>query len=168
MELMLQGKTTLANELVTPLQKKGRHVIRSSIDGFHNPRHIRKRQGNNSPRGFYEDSFNLIAIAECVLIPLGPEGDLRYKSGQFDSMGYSYIALNYVTTGILVFLFRQISRLRYSGRWYATLTFLGHPIRLGKYTSSVTFRVRRYTWKQNFLMKKPMLFYSTMTLRTLK
>ncbi|MDH4033877.1 MAG: hypothetical protein OEV80_08770, partial [candidate division Zixibacteria bacterium] len=28
------GKTTLADELVTPLEAKGRSVIRASIDGF--------------------------------------------------------------------------------------------------------------------------------------
>jgi pantothenate kinase len=53
-----EGKTMLADELVKPLQARGREVIRASIDGFHNPREIRHRQGRSSPRGYYEDSFD--------------------------------------------------------------------------------------------------------------
>lgn len=35
------GKTTIANELIEPLEKLGRRVISSTIDGFHNPLEIR-------------------------------------------------------------------------------------------------------------------------------
>jgi len=35
------GKTTLANELVDPLRRRGLLVIRASIDGFHNPGSVR-------------------------------------------------------------------------------------------------------------------------------
>src|SRR5687768_8892138 len=51
------GKTTLANELVDPLRRRGRPVIRASIDGFHNPRSVRYRLGRSSPEGYYKDSF---------------------------------------------------------------------------------------------------------------
>lgn len=78
------GKTTLANELMAPLVERGREVIRVSVDGFHNPRVTRQRQGRTSPRGYYEDSFNHEAIIDCVLRPLGPNGTLRFKSVIFD------------------------------------------------------------------------------------
>jgi uridine kinase len=78
------GKTMLADELVEPLRSRGRSVIRSSIDGFHNPREIRHRQGRGSPRGYFQDSFNIDAVLSCVLLPLGPGGDLRYQTAQFD------------------------------------------------------------------------------------
>ena len=52
------GKTSLANELVSPLQKRGRSVIRASIDSFHNPQLIRYQQGKHSPKGYFQDSFN--------------------------------------------------------------------------------------------------------------
>ena len=59
-------------------------MIQASVDGFHNPREIRYRQGRGSPRGYYQDSFNYGAIAAEVLRPLGPGGNLRYRSACFD------------------------------------------------------------------------------------
>ena len=50
------GKTTLADELVEPLRRAGRDVIRASVDGFHNPRAIRHRQGRDSADGYYLDA----------------------------------------------------------------------------------------------------------------
>ena len=78
------GKTMLADELIEPLQSRGREVIRASVDGFHNPREMRHRQGRGSPRGYYEDSFDLDAVRSCILLPLGPGGDLRYQTARFD------------------------------------------------------------------------------------
>ena len=78
------GKTMLADELIEPLQSRGRKVIRASIDGFHNPRATRHRQGRVSPRGYYEDSFQLDAVLSCVLLPLGPGGTREYQTMRFD------------------------------------------------------------------------------------
>jgi uridine kinase len=78
------GKTMLANELVEPLQVRGRDVIRASIDGFHNPRGIRHRQGRGSPQGYYEDSFQVDAVLSSVLLPLGPSGTREYQTARFD------------------------------------------------------------------------------------
>ena len=78
------GKTSLANELVKPLKASGREVIRASIDGFHNPREIRHRQGKDSAEGYFADSFNHEAIIESLLNPLGPNGNLEYQTSVFD------------------------------------------------------------------------------------
>ena len=78
------GKTTLAQELVVPLQAHGRPVIRASIDGFHNPAHIRHKRGVTSPEGYYYDSFNYQSLAESLLAPLGPSGSRHYCSAVFD------------------------------------------------------------------------------------
>lgn len=78
------GKTTLAEELVTPLRARGRPVIRASIDGFHHPAGIRHARGVTSPEGYYRDSFNYQGLAESLLIPLGPNGSRRYVSAIFD------------------------------------------------------------------------------------
>ncbi len=78
------GKTTLAKELVAPLQACGRTVIRASIDGFHNPARIRHARGPASPEGYYHDSFNYPALAESVLAPLGPGGSRRFCTAVFD------------------------------------------------------------------------------------
>ena len=78
------GKTMLANELVKILHSFDRKVIRAFIDGFHNPREVSYHKGRSSPRGYYEDSFNHDAIVSCILEPLGPGGNLKYRSASFD------------------------------------------------------------------------------------
>lgn len=78
------GKSVLADELKGFLEHSGREVIRVSIDGFHQPRELRHRQGRYSPKGYYEDSFDYPAIISNVLQPLGPGGDKRYKTSVFD------------------------------------------------------------------------------------
>ena len=77
------GKTSLANELVAPLQQR-LPVIRASIDGFHNPRALRYRLGRRSPDGYFRDSFNYEAVTSVLLDPLGPGGSLRYRRAVFD------------------------------------------------------------------------------------
>lgn len=78
------GKTTFADELVEPLEKLGRTVIRSTIDGFHNPPEIRRRQGKFSPKGYYEDSYDYPQLTKYLLDPLGPNGNLEYKESVYN------------------------------------------------------------------------------------
>jgi uridine kinase len=78
------GKTTLADELVPLLERRGRPVIRASIDGFHRPRAERYRRGPDSPAGYYRDSFDHAALRAALLEPLGPGGDRRYRPAVFD------------------------------------------------------------------------------------
>jgi len=78
------GKTVLADELAVVLQKMNRKVIRTGIDGFHNPPEIRHRRGSMSVEGYVEDSFDYAAVRKCVLNPLGPEGSLSYQPEIYD------------------------------------------------------------------------------------
>ncbi len=78
------GKTTLANEVALGLADSDRPVIRASLDGFHNPRSMRYRQGENSPAGYYEDSFNCTSLIKELLQPLGPGGSRRFRTEIFD------------------------------------------------------------------------------------
>jgi len=78
------GKTVLADELVAPLERRGRPVIRASIDGFHNPRTVRHRLGPDSPKGYLRDSFNDEALRSVLLDPLGPGGNRTYRAAVFD------------------------------------------------------------------------------------
>jgi uridine kinase len=78
------GKTTLADELAKRLEARERPVIRASIDGFHRPRVERYRQGTQSPRGYYEDSFDYAALRAVLLLPLGPQGSRVYRRVIFD------------------------------------------------------------------------------------
>ncbi|MBT3391119.1 MAG: uridine kinase [Chloroflexi bacterium] len=77
------GKTFLADELI-PLIAPSRPVIRASIDRFHYPREYRYRQGIDSPAGYYQDSFDNQALVDCLLQPLGPEGNRIYQTCKFD------------------------------------------------------------------------------------
>ncbi len=77
------GKTTFADRLALHLSRSGRQIIRASIDGFHNPRVVRYRQGRDSSRGYYEDSFNYKLLQQTLLDPLA-SGNLEYKEAAFD------------------------------------------------------------------------------------
>lgn len=78
------GKTILADELAPLLERSGRPVIRASIDGFHRPRVERLARGQESPEGYYRDSFDYAALRAALLDPLGPGGDLTYRRCVFD------------------------------------------------------------------------------------
>jgi len=78
------GKTTLADELAAFLIKRGRPVIRASVDGFHQSRAERHRQGANSPEGYYADSFDYDSVRKVLLEPLGPRGNRIYRRMVFD------------------------------------------------------------------------------------
>ena len=77
------GKTTLADELAKYLKNSNRNIIKASIDGFHNPKKKRYTKGNNSPEGYYYNSFNYEAIAKVLLNPLST-GNFEYKTAVFD------------------------------------------------------------------------------------
>jgi len=78
------GKTTLADELVAPLRRAGREVVRASIDGFHNPRTVRYARGSDSPEGYFLDSFDCVALRRELLEPMGPNGDCKFRTVVFD------------------------------------------------------------------------------------
>lgn len=78
------GKTILADEIAAEIASSGRHVIRASIDGFHNPAAIRRRRGPDSPEGYFRDSFNYHALRDRLLDPLGPSGSLVFQRAVFD------------------------------------------------------------------------------------
>ena len=78
------GKTTLAEELVEPVRRSGREVIRASVDGFHHPRAVRYTRGPDSPEGYFLDSFDYTTLKRELLDPLGPEGDAKFRTAAFD------------------------------------------------------------------------------------
>ena len=77
------GKTTLAGELADELEKSSRPIIQASVDDFHNTKSIRCAKGENSPEGYYYDSFNYKAMTEVLLDPLS-SGKVQYKTAIFD------------------------------------------------------------------------------------
>lgn len=78
------GKTTFADHLAMALESAGTSVLRVSMDGFHNCRAVRYRQGRNSGDGYYEDAYDFDALGRVLLDPLGPGGDLCYRTSVLD------------------------------------------------------------------------------------
>lgn len=78
------GKTTMADELIEPIRRAGREVIRASVDGFHNPRAVRYTRGPDSPEGYFLDSFDYAAVKRELLEPLGPAGGGKFRTAVFD------------------------------------------------------------------------------------
>jgi uridine kinase len=74
------GKTTLANRLAQTLTIP---TLRASIDGFHRPREARMARGIDSPHGYYEDSFDQVALERNLLGPFA-RGDSAVRTRVFD------------------------------------------------------------------------------------
>jgi uridine kinase len=64
------GKTALADTLAPLVRGRGFEVLRPSVDGFHQPKAYRYRQGEYSATGYYEDAFDYGAIVTHLLSPL--------------------------------------------------------------------------------------------------
>ncbi|MFC7245566.1 cytidylate kinase family protein [Catellatospora aurea] len=78
------GKTTLADELADVLRKRGREVIRATIDDFVFPRARRYPRGEYSAEGCYLDTHDHDALNRVLLDPLGPGGDRRFQHAVYD------------------------------------------------------------------------------------
>lgn len=78
------GKSTLAGEMGESLSMINRPVIRSTVDGFHNPRSIRYRRGSLSSQGYFHDSFDYESVASKLLEPLSINGNRHYQTAVFD------------------------------------------------------------------------------------
>jgi uridine kinase len=78
------GKTCFADELAAVLGRRGRSVVRVSVDDFHHVRAVRYRRGRQSPSGFWMDSFDYPRLWAEVLTPLGPGGNRRYRPAGHD------------------------------------------------------------------------------------
>jgi uridine kinase len=82
------GKTTLADELATTLRAKtARPVLRVTIDHFKRHVDLRTRYPSGSPESYYFEMFDVDAIRDELLAPLGPGGDRRYRSQIMDFSG---------------------------------------------------------------------------------
>ncbi len=61
------GKTVLAEKLTEYLNSESLNAIQVSIDGFHFNKKVRYKQGRDSAKGYYENSYDEIAFVEKVL-----------------------------------------------------------------------------------------------------
>ncbi len=61
------GKTVFAGKLTEYLNGRSIIAIQVSIDGFHFNKEARYKQGRDSGKGYYEDSYDAMAFVEKVL-----------------------------------------------------------------------------------------------------
>jgi len=62
------GKTVFAGKLTKYLNSENINAKQISIDGFHFNKEVRYKQGRDSAKGYYEDSYDEIAFVEKVLV----------------------------------------------------------------------------------------------------
>jgi uridine kinase len=78
------GKTTFAEKLAAELRHQRRETVMIPADNFLNPSQVRYRRGRWSPEGFWLDSYDYPALHRDVIIPLGLQGDGRYRTAAID------------------------------------------------------------------------------------
>ena len=78
------GKTTFTKALSDFFIKNNHDVIYTTLDGFHNPGEVRHAKGKKSPEGYYWDAYNYHSIINELLLPLGPNGSLEFRTEVFD------------------------------------------------------------------------------------
>lgn len=86
------GKTTLADELATILRgKTARPVLRVSVDHFKRHVDMRTQYPAGSPESYYFEMFDVDAIRDGLLVPLGPGGSRHYRTQIMDFSGRTAI-----------------------------------------------------------------------------
>jgi uridine kinase len=78
------GKSHFAADLVEALTDKGHAAVLASIDDFHLPRAERYLQGEDSPRGFYEDSYDYSTFRRVLIEPFRMGGSAAFVTADFD------------------------------------------------------------------------------------
>jgi uridine kinase len=82
------GKTTLADDLATTLRgRTARPVVRVMLDHFKRHVDLRTRYPAGTPESYYHEMFDVDAIRDSLLVPLGPGGDRRYRTRLMDFSG---------------------------------------------------------------------------------
>jgi uridine kinase len=82
------GKTTLADELAATLRRRtARPVLRVTIDHFKRHVDLRTQYPPGSPESYYFEMFDVDAIRDELLAPLGPGGNRRYRTQIMDFSG---------------------------------------------------------------------------------
>jgi uridine kinase len=82
------GKSTLADDLGEVLRRRTRRpLLRVQLDQFKRAVERRTRYPLGTPESYYFEMFDVEAIREVLLLPLGPGGDRRYRSAIMDFRG---------------------------------------------------------------------------------
>lgn len=78
------GKTIFSDALATVFREAGCETFRASIDDFHRPRFERHLAGEDSPEGFYRDSFDYRTLRRVLIDPFLMAGSTGFQTTAFD------------------------------------------------------------------------------------
>ncbi|WP_328473061.1 uridylate kinase [Actinoplanes sp. NBC_00393] len=82
------GKTTFADNLASALRDvSARPVLRVSLDHFKRHIDLRTRYAPGTPESYYHEMFDVDAIRDLLLAPLGPGGTREYRTQIMDFSG---------------------------------------------------------------------------------
>ncbi len=84
--LTASGKTSFGHELARGLARRGRPVLRASLDDFKRPWNERHRYDRESGEGYYRNAFDLDAACRLLLDPSGPSGSGRVSLCSIDPL----------------------------------------------------------------------------------
>jgi uridine kinase len=73
--LTAAGKTSLGHELARAVSRRGRPVLRASLDDFKRPWNERHLYDRESGEGYYRDAFDREAACRLLLEPSDPNAD---------------------------------------------------------------------------------------------
>lgn len=93
------GKTRLGDALLVAFARAGVPAYRASLDDFHRPSAFRYRQGRTSPKGYYEDAFDLELFERVLLQPFRMGGSTGFVTHAFDLVEDRPVEMEWKTAG---------------------------------------------------------------------
>ena len=91
------GKTLFADALAERLGRGGHAVFRASIDSFHRPRAARYARGEDSPEGFYKDSYDYALFRRVLVEPFKMGGSTGFVTDAFDYRRDTQVEMDWKT-----------------------------------------------------------------------
>ena len=91
------GKRPFADALAERLGRGGHAVFRASIDSFHRPRAARYARGEDSPEGFYKDSYDYALFRRVLVEPFKMGGSTGFVTDAFDYRRDTQVEMDWKT-----------------------------------------------------------------------
>ncbi|WP_413316389.1 uridine kinase [Agrococcus sp. 1P02AA] len=118
------GKTHFADALQVAFARAGVEAFRASTDDFHRPQAFRYRQGRHSPKGYYEDAFDIELLDRVLLQPFRMGGSTGFMTRAFDLHRDASVEMEWQTTGpdaVLIVDGVFLQRPALAGKWHAVV-----------------------------------------------
>lgn len=91
------GTGEFADGLAATFREDGRECMSASIEGFHRPRRERYARGRDNAQGFYEDSYDYLALRRVLIDPFRMAGSIGFQTIAFDLQRDAPVVSSWVT-----------------------------------------------------------------------